>query len=170
MLAPVPSDAFGRRLKRATGGFTLIELVVTIVILGVGVAALASLMSQAMVRGSDAVVHTRLVAVGTAYLEEILGKSYAEGGATSVCNIQHEEADRMVYDDADDYDGLNEKPPRTQISSAINQYSGIRVRVSVTCAGTELGLAGSRLKRIAVTVRDDSGAIQVFAAYRGPHG
>ena len=63
------------------------------------------------------------------------GQILRRGRVTSVCNIQHEEADRMVYDDADDYDGLNENHPNPD-RRAINQYSGIRVRVSVTCAGT----------------------------------
>ncbi|MBK8970680.1 MAG: prepilin-type N-terminal cleavage/methylation domain-containing protein [Hahellaceae bacterium] len=169
MRMPAHNPSLFKQAARLTRGFTLIELVVTIVILGIGVAGLASLMSQAMVRGTDAIVHTRLVSVGRAYLKEVQGKPYAEGGATSTCSIQQEEGNRMAFDDVDDYNGLNEKPPRTQISTAINQYAGIRVSVSVACAGTELGLSSGNLKRITVTVRDDSGPLQVFVAYRGPH-
>ncbi len=158
---PGPWLAFTQR------GFTLIESVITIVVLGIGISAIVGLMSVQAGRSATPLLDTRLRQVGRAYLEEILAHRFAETLLpVPSCQIVREEGSRAAFDDVDDYHGIDESPPRTQISSWMSQFSTVRVRVRVVCAGAEIGLPQGAAKRITVTVTDASGATQTYSAYR----
>ena len=164
-------------------GFTLIELIVAMVALAIVLAALATLVYPTMKRNPEALIQIRAVELGQAYLDEILTKRYDEisqQGGVRPCSAANpglpncsavlgpEEGSRASYDDVDDYNGLNESPPRDALDNARSTYGNYRVQVAVSYAGTDLpGTGGAEdAKRITVTVSSPLGDDFVFAAYR----
>jgi len=160
-------------------GVTLIELVISIVILSIAVVSLVTVMSQSIGRSSNILLQDKSVQLAQAYLDEILAKRFDEstpvGGipaaVLSACVLSAESESRASYDDVDDYHGLVEQPPQSQTNAQFSSYAGYKVEVDVSCAGTELGLGASaaanrRAKRIDVTVTDPAGQSMIFSAYR----
>jgi MSHA pilin protein MshD len=79
---------------------------------------------------------------------------------------------RALFDDVDDYDGVDDSPPQNAEGVDRLNYAGYRVRVSVAYADaaeqTAYGLDGaSDAKPITVTVSHPTGSALVFSAYKG---
>ena len=67
-----------------TKGFTLIELVISIVVVGAGVTAIFSLTTQAASYGTDPMTYKQSMAIAESYMEEIRGKRFSTGSCPSV--------------------------------------------------------------------------------------
>jgi MSHA pilin protein MshD len=165
-------------------GFTLIEMVVLIVVLGLGLTGVTLVVNQTVQQAPQALVQTRAMELAQAYLDEILQKRFDEqsgqGGiprCDSTDNMQspcsstlgpESGESRGTYNDVDDYNGLNEQPPVDATGTPLSQsYNSYRVQVSVSYAGTELGLSSSRAaKRITVNVTTPLGNVIPVSAYR----
>lgn len=158
----------------AQRGATLVELIITIVIIGVAIAGVVGAFALIVGRSADPLNQTRAVSLAQIYMDEILSRKYSEstpqGGVprSSGCSINTEEADRKDYDDADDYNAINNESPRNAEGDLLDPsaYSGFSVSVSVTCAGSEVGLPNDDAKRIDVTILDPSDQNYQFTAYR----
>lgn len=155
-------------------GATLVELIITIVIIGVAIAGVVGAFSLIVGRSADPLNQTRAVSLAQIYMDEILSRRYSEntpqGGVpiSSGCSINTEESDRPAYDDADDYSAINNESPRNAEGDLLDPsaYSGFTVSVSVVCAGGEIGLPGDDAKRIDVTILDPSDQNYQFTVYR----
>src|SRR4051812_21485662 len=88
-----------RGLSPFQRGMTLVEVVVTIVIIGLAGSALVGTLSYLAGTGNASMLQTQAQSIADAYLSEILGKAFVDP------NIDGE-ASRDLYDDIDDYDGL----------------------------------------------------------------
>lgn len=158
----------------AQRGTTLVELVITIVIISIAIAGVVGAFALIAGRSADPLNQTRAVALAQIYTDEILSKKYSEstpqGGVprSTGCAINTEDADRKDYDDADDYNAINNETPRNAEGDLLDPvaYSGFSVSVSVVCAGSEVGLPDDDAKRIDVTIFDPSGQDYQFTAYR----
>jgi MSHA pilin protein MshD len=158
-------------------GATLIELVMTIVIISVAIAGVVGAFSLIAGRSADPLNQTRAVALSQLYLDEILAKQFADespvgGGAVNAAkadcsNIGADGESRSTFNDVDDYDILDNDSPQNSEKDPLSGYSNFRVSVSVQCAGTEVGLAQDQAKRIDITITDPSGNNYLFSAYRG---
>ena len=156
-------------------GATLIELVMTIVILGIAIAGVVGAFALISGRSADALDQTRAVSLAQLYMDEILTKKFddatPQGGVpkyTGACNVGPESGEtRSTFDDVDDYDGLSNSPPATA-QSVLTGYNGFSVSVAVSCAGSEtgVGLANADAKRIDVTVIAPGSQDFIFSAYR----
>ena len=158
---------------RCQGGVTLIELVITIVIIGVALAGMVGGFSLILGRSSDTLFQSRTTAVGQAYLDEILSRRFDQDTGTGGvplydgnCRVQPDGGDRDNYSVVDDYDDIDGESPRLASGAFGAEYSAYEVSVSVVCAGGEVGV-GEDAKRIDVTVTPPSGPEMVFTAYRG---
>lgn len=155
-------------------GATLIELVMTIVIIGVAMAGVVGAFSLVSGRSSNSLFQTRAVELGQFYMDEILAQKYDEatpvGGVppASGCTINAEEgSDRSTYDDVDDYDAITNAPPRTAEGAALSGYDGFEVSVTVVCAGGEVGLPASEdAKRIDLLITGPADSEFSLSAYR----
>ncbi|MCP5325403.1 MAG: type II secretion system protein [Oceanospirillaceae bacterium] len=156
-------------------GTTLVELVITIVILGIALATLSSALSAGISRGATPGWEGKALELSQAYADEILGMKFdavqnTGGGPLSApCGISSDGQNRADFDDVDDYNGLSDSPP-TLITNTVDmsQYQNYRVDVSVNCAGTEAGFADNRYaKRITITVYAPAGDSRVISFYRG---
>lgn len=160
-------------LIRRPAGATLVELVITIVIIGVAVAGVAGAFATIVGRSADPLDQSRAVALAQLYMDEILTKPFDHntpaGGIppySGGCNIGAESGEtRATFNDVDDYHGINQEQPTSPLG-LLAGYGSFRVSVTVTCAGTELGLAAAAAKRIALTIVTPSAQSYVFSAYR----
>lgn len=158
---------------RIQAGATLVELVITIVIIGVAIAGVVGAFALISGRSADPLNQTRAVALAQIYVDEILSRRYDEdtpvGGdpRETGCTINTEEANRADYDDVDDYNAIAGAAPENAEGTALAaDYASFAVSVSVECAGDEVGLDSDDAKRIDVTITDPSGQAYDFSVYR----
>lgn len=154
-------------------GATLVELVITIVIISVAIAGVVGAFSLVAGRSADPLNQTRVVELAQLYMDEILTKKYdnntPQGGTpkySGSCNIGAEAGEnRGNFDDVDDYNGLTDSPPRSA-ESVLNGYSGFLVSVTVACAGADVGLPTSQAKRIELNIQAPGDQSFIMSAYR----
>jgi MSHA pilin protein MshD len=166
-------------------GFTLIELIVTMLIISIAALGVTYSLSLGLRHQSDALWQAKTVALAEAYLEEILARRYDEnspsGGvppctpSSTACSAPGAFNDgeiRAEYDDVDDYDGLVEQPPRDVSGNPRPDYDSYRVAISVAYSNpaqiAALGLdSATDAKLVTVTVSTPEGGSMSFNALRG---
>ncbi len=170
--------------KREQSGVTLVETIIAIAILAIALVPLTLSYSFSASHSADAMIEVRVVELGQAYIEEILSKRFDENSAvggvpacsasTTVCGAIGAEPGetRSIFDDVDDYDGLDEQPPRDSMGNARTGYDGFRVEIAVAYANAaevaSYGLDSTTdLKRILVRVHPPVGVATEFEVYRG---
>lgn len=125
-----------RHTASASAGFTIVEMVVTIVILGIALIGVAAMVSLGTSNSAETLVQTRAVALANSYIDEIMGRRFDERSAASGldpcygftsnrCTLDASVApdycestlgrdggetlgQRETYDDVDDYHNLEE--------------------------------------------------------------
>ncbi len=159
-------------------GATLVELVVSIVIISVAVAGVLLVMSRNVAHSGDPLVREQLIAVANSYLEEIMLQSFADPDGVGG-------EDRPVFDDVLDYHGLVDNGcvageatvecplgicPCDQTGAPISGLTGYSVTVNVVQDGGNLGVAGSvpgaDAVRVDVTASHHSGESISISGYR----
>ncbi len=145
---------------RKQAGTTLIELVISIVI--VSIAASAVLMAQSMTVGysADPVVRHQAVAIAEAYLEEIALKAFNDPDGVDG------EANRTLYDDVNDYNGLVDVGARDQFNAALAGLDDYEVTVAVTASSALPSIASTDLFLISVTITHAADINFTASAYR----
>lgn len=160
-------------------GFSLIELVITIVILAIGVSAFLVLINQTTRDSVDPVIRQQAGAMAQSYLDEVSLQRFCDpdfstdcrsdctsNTACSVCSLG--EGSRDQYDDVCDYDGLADtNGPRDRnnnpVSGPNNELGNYNIQVSVDDGsdGSAAVLGGlssdnGRVLRIDVRVTHDT--------------
>lgn len=136
------------------GGATLIELIVSTVIISISVTAVMMVVANTSRTSADPMIRTQALSVAGAYFEEILSQALTDPSGTDVGGPESGEV-RATYDDVNDYDGLNDN------SGAIDQdgnaIAGLEAyNVAVVVNATTLN--GDPASRVAVTVSHDGDA------------
>jgi MSHA pilin protein MshD len=162
-------------------GVTLVELILSIVIIGVGLAGIVMVISRNVLSSADPMIQDQTVAIAEAYLEEILAKDFCDpnnavacspGNApgSANCNVcPAREASRDLYDNVCDYNILPDTVVRDQTGTAIASLSTYTAQVGVTANGAALnGLAGAscQVLRVDVTVTGPGGTTYTLTDYR----
>ena len=138
--------------RQRSRGMTLIELVIAILILGIGLAGVLLAYSTVTRGSSDPVVHKQLLAVAEELLEEIQLRPYA-----TATNAAPSGCARNTWNDLIDYHGYTTTNQICTIDGTpVSTLSGYSVSISVTSA-TLGGVSAAR--RIDVTVRRGSDRI-----------
>lgn len=139
-------------------GMTLVELVMTIVIIGLAAAALFSAMAGITARSADPMLRQQSLAIAEAYMEEISLQAFPQNNA---CAAANNGTGRDSFDDICDYNGLFYTAPQFAPRSAVSPVplAGLQAyRVNVQIASQALnGIAAADGLRIAVTVTDPAG-------------
>lgn len=170
------------RMHSRANGFTLIELVVLIVVLGLALTGVTLVINRTVAQSPKALVQTRAMDIAQSYLEEILQKRFdqhtgpggiprcdsTDNNAVACSNTLGPDGEtRAWYNDVDDYNGINDSPPITATGTSLSDYQSYRVQITVTYAGNELGFANNRqAKRITVSVTTPLGNVIPVSAYR----
>ena len=145
-------------------GATLVELIMTIVIISVAIAGVVGAFSLIVGRSADPLNQARAVALAQLYYDELVSIYYDNetplgGGRVDVdspgSNFSCNELARSVdVDVPQNYQGFNES------------------RIEISCAGDntafqDLGLDDTDVKQITITITDPTGQEYIFSAYRG---
>jgi MSHA pilin protein MshD len=122
-------------------GFTLLEIITTVVVIAIAATALMSVLSSTVATSADPVLQHQATAIAEAYMEEILLKDFAIGPGNT----------RPTFDDVRDYNSLPDTEVRDQFGVAIGALSDYIITVSVV--GDSLnGIAPADSLRIDLTV------------------
>lgn len=142
-------------------GFTLIELIVAIVIISVAVGGVMLVFVIALTYSADPQQQQQAVAIGEAYLDEILARGYDDPDGSNVGES------RATFDNVGDYDGINQAPT-DQDGNAILPLAEYTVSVSVT--DSSFGPAGESVaaRRVDVRVRSGARVDTTISGYKTP--
>lgn len=157
--------------NRHQRGFTLIELIIFIVIVGVGVAGVLSVFTTSVKSSADPMVRKQALAIAESLLEEILLKDFVDpnGGTNGVstCTLAAG-TNRSLWDDVCDYNtytstGIIRDVQGNAVASLAN-YS-----VLPAVAVTTVAVGGVNLKRVVVSVTDTQSNVISITGYRGDY-
>ncbi len=118
---------FIKSLRLGTA-FTLIEILVTIVVISIAGTALMSVYTSLVARSANPVIQQQALVIAEAYMEEIRLKAFNDPDSV-------EGETRSTYDDIQDYNGLPDTRVRDQNGLLIPGLSAYSVNVSVTPQG-----------------------------------
>lgn len=150
-------------------GFSLIEMIAFIVVIGISVVAIGTVFQYSAVRVQDPLIYSQLASMAQSQLDETLSRQYDENtptggvpacGTTIVCagiGLDAGETlnDITTLDDVDDFNGYQDVP---QI--------GYTRQITVVEAGEDFGLTAAHGKRITVTVTAPQGQSLRLSVYR----
>jgi MSHA pilin protein MshD len=127
------------RLKNQYG-VTLVELILTMVIISIALVGILSVINLTVSHSADPVVHQQAIAIAESYLEEIVLQNYSGSASTH----------RADFDDVDDYNNLLDNGAHDQLGTAIAGLTQYNVSVSVAAPAVLAG--GVNAKQITVGV------------------
>jgi len=142
------------RVHGRQSGATLVEMVVSIVIMSISVTAVMMVVTQVGRHSADPMRRIQAAAIAEAYMDEILAQALsdpdtAESGSTETGEV------RATFDDVLDYHGLSDSSgARDQTGAVISGLEGYNVSVSVTA----VTLGGYPARRVNVSVGVDGDA------------
>lgn len=132
--------------RRSQRGFTLVEMVLAIVVLGVGLAGVLMAFSTVARSSADPMVAQQLVAIAEEMLEEIQLKPY-----TVAPNTARADCERNVFNDVLDYHNYSTTGRICNLDgNAISALNGYSVSVQVV-TGTLVGVSAALLITVSVT-------------------
>jgi MSHA pilin protein MshD len=150
-------------------GFTLIEMVAFIVVIGISVTAIGTVFQYSVIRIQDPLIHSQLVSMAQSQLDETLSRQYDEntptggvpacGVLTPCAGIGLDAGENVLListlDDIDDFNGYQDIP-----------QTGYQRTVSVVYAGGDFGVTAAQAKRITVTATAPQGQSITLSVYR----
>jgi MSHA pilin protein MshD len=147
-------------MKRRMQGVTLVELIVSIVIISVAVISVMGAFSAVATNSAGALVQEQGASIASSYLNEILQKSFAdpEGNVAP-------EASRDLYDNVLDYNNLVDNGAHDQSGNAIASLDQFQISVSVV-PGNLNALPAANVWRVDVTVTHPSMPTILLTGYR----
>jgi MSHA pilin protein MshD len=162
---------------RSGAGFTLVEVIVAIAVIGVALASVMAVYVVAGRRSADPMTRQQAQLVAEAYLEEILLKRFYDADTGTICPAP--EASRGDFDNVCDYRNIANAAPQNQFGAAIAELADYRVTVTVSpspadpAAAVSLGTLANnygagfiRVLRVDVTVTGPGGAAVQLTGYR----
>lgn len=145
---------------RGERGATLIELVISIVVVAIAASAVLGVLSSTLGRSSDAMALSQAVAIAEAYLEEISLRPFDDPDGVDG------EATRTAFDDVDDYDGLVDDGARDQFGTELAALGQYTVTVAVTPSTALAGVPGGDAERIDVRVTYPGNGLVALTGYK----
>ncbi len=168
--------------RKTAGGFTLLEILLSLAIFAVALPILSSLFSGGMKQPAIAREQAKAVFLAQELMEEILTQKWDENatppGHTNIPSPIGTDSGEMVsvrsgLDDIDDYDGLMDNPMHSADGVTLTAFQTFWSQVQVNYVGSDasnpdfeifLGKnAGSEFKRVDVTVNWADGRLTLTA-------
>ena len=158
---------------KSVQGMSLVEMILTIVIISVAMVASLRSFSVLSGRSSDVMVQTRALDLAQLYFDEIMSHRFDEDTGvygtptfTGACRITDDSENRDDYDDVDDFAEISNEAPALIDSSLAADYAGFTVSVDVACDDS-IGVNTDGAKLVTVTITDPIGNDSVFSVYKG---
>ncbi|MDD2800858.1 MAG: prepilin-type N-terminal cleavage/methylation domain-containing protein [Methylococcales bacterium] len=133
-------EGLNQQFFKRQRGVTLIELVLSMVIISIALVGILSVINLTVRHSADPVIEHQALAIAESYLEEISLQAYS--GSASI--------DRANFDDVSDYNGLNDNGVHDQQGNAVSGLSQYTVSVVVSAATALTGSVNA--KQITVSV------------------
>ncbi len=138
-------------------GVTLIELVVSIVVLSVAITGIMMVMTQTVASSADPMLRDQATAIAKSYMEEILSQPLTDPDGGELNGPEAGET-RATYDDVWDYHNLNNNSGALdQSGGAVTGLNSYNIAVTITSTTAGPG-AGSPASRISIMVTHDGQA------------
>jgi MSHA pilin protein MshD len=165
-------------------GFTLVETIIVIVLVGAMMAGMTSLFMTNVANSHRPYLRQKALAVANAFMDEILRKRWNEvtplgggcvnagsgfcGTGTGAFPIGADGGEaRATYDDIDDYHGLNQSPPQDSSGTDMPGFTGYTVNVSVVQPGASWNsVPAADVRLITVSVTSSSNETIAVSTYR----
>jgi MSHA pilin protein MshD len=135
---------------RSARGVTLVELIISMLIISIALAGVLSVMNFTTGRSADPMIQHQAIAIAEAYMEEILLQGFADPDGDETGET------RATFDDVEDYDAIDNEDPTDQIGGEafVDSLNGYKVNVVVeTPEDDGISLNGIDAKKITVTVK-----------------
>jgi MSHA pilin protein MshD len=141
-------------------GVTLVELIVTIVIVATAVSGVLALVSATAARSADNMLQVQAVAIGESYLNEILQKPFGFDCAPTCTRTQ--------MDKVGDYNGLVDVGAHDATGTPVANLGSYTVQVSVAYSALGAGPAvpAAQSELVTVTVSSPNGQTVALSGYR----
>lgn len=141
-------------------GVTLVELIVTIVVVAVAVSGVLALVSATAARSAENMLQVQAVAIAESYLNEILQKPFGFDCAGTCTRVQ--------MDKVADYSGLVDVGAHDATGTPVANLGSYTVQVNV--ANSALGAApavpAAQSELVTVTVTSPNGQTVALSGYR----
>lgn len=140
-------------------GATLVELIVTIVVIAAAVAGVIALTTATATRSADTLVQAQSVVIGESYLNEILQKPF--GTDCGPCT-------RLQMDKVGDYNGLLDVGVHDATGTPVTNLGNYNVQVTVANSALGAGPAvpAAQSELVTVTVTAPNGRSIALSGYR----
>jgi len=132
---------------KAQSGVTFIELIATIVILGIVMVGTVNAITVLVGDSTDPIERQQGIYIAQSYMDEILGKAYRDPTSGTVCTAAIP-ASRANYDDVCDYRSISDTGAEDQTGTALTGLENFDVSVDVT----SVTLSGKDALRVDVLV------------------
>ena len=147
-------------------GFTLIELIVFIVVVGAAMAGILSVTNITVKSSADPMVRKQSLAIAQSLLEEILVKEYTKPADSTVAGYSGGGA-RNFYDCVSDYSGyLTTGGIVDATGAAVSGLSSFNISPAVAVTATTLGSVS--VFKVVVSVTGPQGVVSL-TGYRGSY-
>jgi len=146
--------------RQAQLGFTLIEMIIAIVVIGIGLAGVLIAYSVNVRGSADALVGKQLIAITETMMEEVLLKpfvppvgSVGAGSAGGPCAGPGSAADRSAFDEVGDYAGYQTPDVCGADGTLAAGLDGYSVEVRIPVGDDSLGIGVANTRRATVIAR-----------------
>jgi MSHA pilin protein MshD len=147
-------------MRRRHRGVTLIELVVAITIVAIAATTVLGAMAAIASRSADAMMQQQAIAIGQAYLDEILQRWVVDPNGTPP------NTGRGSWDLVDQYNGLVDVGARDQFGNAITSLGAYTVSVATFATSALAGVPAAAARRIDITVSYSPNGSVTLSGYR----
>jgi len=145
---------------RNASGVTLVELLVSIVVVSIAASAVLGVLSMNTARSADPMIRHQAAAIAESYIEEILLKPANDPDGVDG------EAARADFDDLDDYDGLADAGAHDQFGTPLPGLSDYNVTVTVAPSSALPAVPAADALRIDVVVTHANSINFALSGYR----
>jgi len=140
-------------------GATLIELIITIIVIGIALSGILNVVILTTSHSADPMVQRQAIAIAESYLEEIVLLPIIATPDTSIAG------DRSTFDNIADYNGLSDAGAVDQNGNAITGLENYSILVSIV----DQVLSNINMKAITVTVSRPGTQDIVLTGYRADY-
>ena len=160
-------------------GLTLIELVISIVIISVSLTGVLLIMNRTAVVSADPMIRSQVAAIAQSYMEEILLNAYTDPDQAETGGAEAGET-RNTYDDVADYhnllnNGCTITTANCPLGSCVCNQNGAPIEqlknynLQITVSQDDMSFASKALvtaKRIDIVTNHSSGISTTLSAYK----
>lgn len=170
--------------RKRVSGFTLIELIISIVALSIALSIVSTLIAPTEQQSADQILQVKAAELGQSFLNDISSRAFDQnsdmaGGrvrcgepndgsnpCSTVLGPEVGETTRDLFNDVDDFNGYSLKM-NAQGDALHAGYTNFTVNINVIYDGNSLGFADNlSAKRITVTITTPLGTDIQFATHK----